>query len=111
MVRTGRPDRCGARPKRLRGSVYVKDSLTGDYIRAAAATNRIGFLTLSDEQGIGRDNHDRYTGLSASAPLRLGGFVIRPLFNLATEAAVGGASTQAGRCVCAASRPGETMVP
>jgi hypothetical protein len=28
-----------------------------------------GFLTLSDELSIGRDNHDRYTGLSASAPL------------------------------------------
>ena len=50
-------------------SGYVKNSLTGDYIRAAAATSRIGFLTLSDELSIGRDNHDRYTGLSASAPL------------------------------------------
>src|SRR5208337_1615052 len=50
---------------------YVKNSLTGDYIRAAAAASRIGFLTLSDELGIGRDNHDRYTGLSASAPLPL----------------------------------------
>ena len=48
---------------------YVKNSLTGDYIRAAAAAIRIGFLTLSDELSIGRDNHDRYTGLSASAPL------------------------------------------
>ena len=36
----------------------------GDYIRAAA-TSRIGLLTLSDELGMGRDNHDRYTGLTA----------------------------------------------
>ena len=40
----------------------------------AAATNRIGFLTLSDELSIGRDNHDRCTGLSASAPLPPGWF-------------------------------------
>ena len=50
-------------------SGYVKNYLTGDYIRAAAAANRIGFLALSDELSIGRDNHDRSTGLSASAPL------------------------------------------
>ena len=69
MVRTGRPDRCGARSKRLRVLRLRQELPDGDYIRAAAATNRIGFLTLSDELGIGRDNHDRYTGLSASAPL------------------------------------------
>jgi hypothetical protein len=93
-------------------SGYVKNSLTGDYIRATAAANRIGFLTLSDELSIGRDNHDRYTGLSASAPLPPRWFRDQAVVHLATEAgaAVHPRRRGRGRCIYAARRPGETIV-